>query len=93
MIFKNSQFYLSPLSQKFSFTNAVALVQENIAMTGTSISPSSLSTEARHITDVVTKLNGFKLDHTEYTCLKALALFKPGIFDISLNLIFNFIDI
>ena len=78
-----------PLSQKFSFTNAVALVQENIAMTGTSISPSSLSTEARHIKDVVTKLNGFKLDHTEYTCLKALALFKPGIFDISSNNSFN----
>ena len=35
-------------------------------------------TEARQIRDVVTKLNGFHLDHTEYTCLKALALFKPG---------------
>ena len=60
-------------------------------MTGTSISPSSLSTEARHIKDVVTKLNGFKLDHTEYTCLKALALFKPGIFDISSNNSFNWL--
>ena len=86
---ENSQFYLFPLSQKISFTNAAALVQENIAMTGTSISLSSLSTEARHIKDVVTKLNGFKLDHTEYTCLKALALFKPGIFDISSNNSFN----
>ena len=87
--YKNSQFYLVTLSEIFSFTNAVALVQENIAMTGSSVSPSSLSTEARHIKDVITKLNGFKLDHTEYTCLKALALFKPGIFDISSNNSFN----
>ena len=47
-------------------------------MAGSSTNPTSLTTEARHIKDVITKLNGFKLDHTEYTCLKALALFKPG---------------
>ena len=48
-------------------------------MTGSTADQESLLTEARQIRDVVTKLNGFKLDHTEYTCLKALALFKPGI--------------
>ena len=47
-------------------------------MAGSSTNQTSLTTGARHIKDVVTKLNGFKLDHTEYTCLKALALFKPG---------------
>ena len=47
-------------------------------MSGSSINHGTLIIEARQIRDVVTKLNGFKLDHTEYTCLKALALFKPG---------------
>ena len=56
----------------------VSLVHENIVMTGPSTNQGTLMIEARQIRDVVTKLNGFKLDHTEYTCLKALALFKPG---------------
>lgn len=60
--------------------NTVSLVQENLAMAGSSINQTTLTMEARQIKDVVNKLNGFKLDHTEYTCLKALALFKPGIF-------------
>ena len=60
------------------FIQSVSLVQENMAMVDSSINQTSLTTEARLIKDVVTKLNGFKLDHTEYTCLKALALFKPG---------------
>ena len=49
-----------------------------MAMPGSTVDQDSLLAEARQIRDVVTKLNGFKLDHTEYTCLKALVLFKPG---------------
>lgn len=37
-----------------------------------------LSVDARHLKEVTTKLTSLRLDHTEYTCLKALALFKPG---------------
>ena len=57
---------------------AVSLVQESIAMSGSMGNQDTCITEARQIRDVVSKLNGFHLDHTEYTCLKALALFKPG---------------
>ena len=39
---------------------------------------SKLSTDAKHLKDVTTKLVNLRLDHTEFTCLKALALFKPG---------------
>ena len=56
----------------------VSLVHESIIMPGASIDQASLVIEARQIRDIVTKLEGLKLDHTEYTCLKALALFKPG---------------
>ena len=56
----------------------VSLVQESVAMSGFMGDQDALITEARQIRDVVSKLNGFHLDHTEYTCLKALALFKPG---------------
>ena len=49
-----------------------------MAMSGSSLNQESLMLEARQIRDVVAKLNGFKLDQTEYTCLKALGLFKPG---------------
>ena len=64
---------------------AVSLVHENIVMAGPSTNQGTLMIEARQIRDVVSKLNGFKLDHTEYTCLKALALFKPGKHSIIYN--------
>ena len=57
---------------------AVSLVQESVAMSGSMVNQDAYITEARQIRDLVSKLNGFHLDHTEYTCLKALALFKPG---------------
>ena len=34
--------------------------------------------EAKLIKDVIQKLMSFRLDSTEFTCLKALCLFKPG---------------
>ena len=37
-----------------------------------------LSTDAKHLKDVTNKLLHLRLDHTEFTCLKALSLFKPG---------------
>lgn len=37
-----------------------------------------LSSDARILKDVTTKLMHLRLDHTEFTCLKALSLFKPG---------------
>ena len=38
----------------------------------------SLARDAKLIKEAVTKLCSFKLDNTEFTCLKALCLFKPG---------------
>ena len=38
-----------------------------------------MGTDAKLLKDVTTKLLNLRLDHTEFTCLKALALFKPGI--------------
>ena len=38
-----------------------------------------LSTDAKHLKDVTSKLVNLRLDHTEFTCLKALALFKPDV--------------
>ena len=61
---------------------AVSLVQESVAMSGSMVNQDAYITEARQIRDLVSKLNGFHLDHTEYTCLKALALFKPGKFTV-----------
>eukprot|EP00094_Tigriopus_californicus_P013144 TCALIF_12711-PA protein Name:"Similar to nr2e1 Nuclear receptor subfamily 2 group E member 1 (Xenopus laevis)" AED:0.12 eAED:0.12 QI:0/0.57/0.37/0.87/0.85/0.87/8/59/587 len=40
--------------------------------------PSFLS-QARRLKDLVTKISTLRLDHTEYTCLKAIILFKPEI--------------
>ena len=37
-----------------------------------------MASQAKQLKDLVTKLAAFRLDHTEYTCLKALLLFKPG---------------
>ena len=37
-----------------------------------------MGTDAKLLKDVTTKLLNLRLDHTEFTCLKALALFKPG---------------
>ena len=69
---------------------AVSLVQESIAMSGSMGNQDTCITEARQIRDVVSKLNGFHLDHTEYTCLKALALFKPGKYTkLSLGLVIS----
>ena len=38
-----------------------------------------LSADAKHLKDVTSKLVNLRLDHTEFTCLKALALFKPDV--------------
>ena len=34
--------------------------------------------QARKLKELVGKLNALRLDHTEFTCLKALVLFRPG---------------
>ena len=38
-----------------------------------------LSADAKHLKDVTSKLVNLRLDHTEFTCLKALVLFKPDV--------------
>ena len=42
---------------------------------------SKMASDAKLLKDVTTKLLNLRLDHTEFTCLKALALFKPGMYD------------
>jgi hypothetical protein len=38
----------------------------------------AMLSEARQLREVVAKIASLRLDHTEYTCLKAITLFKPG---------------
>ena len=35
--------------------------------------------QVTQLTEMVARLNQLRLDHTEYTCLKALVLFKPEV--------------
>ena len=44
----------------------------------TSAEVSALSSHAGQVSDLVQRLRLMKLDVTEYTCLKALVLFRPG---------------
>lgn len=37
-----------------------------------------MSLQLRQLQDIIYRLNGIRLDSTEYACLKALLLFKPG---------------
>lgn len=39
-----------------------------------------MSLQLRQLQDIIFRLNGIRLDSTEYACLKALLLFKPGLF-------------
>lgn len=39
-----------------------------------------MSLQLRQLQDIIYRLNGIRLDSTEYACLKALLLFKPGLF-------------
>jgi len=54
----------------------------------TSADMKALSTHASQLSDLVQRLRRMKLDVTEYTCLKALVLFRPGIrYNIRLRLL------
>ena len=44
----------------------------------TSADVKTLSTHATQLSDLVNRLRHMKLDVTEYTCLKALVLFRTG---------------
>jgi len=44
----------------------------------TSVDVKALSTHATQLGDLVQRLRHMKLDVTEYTCLKAIVLFRPG---------------
>ena len=44
----------------------------------TSYDVTTLSSHTSQVVDVVQRLRHMKLDVTEYTCLKALVLFRPG---------------
>ena len=60
----------------FSLTFPASLVREcHAAPVG---DQASLLTQARKLKDLVTKLSALRLDHTEFTCLKAIILFNPG---------------
>ena len=53
-----------------------SLVKES--MNGIAESCVKMAADAKLLKDVTAKLLNLRLDHTEFTCLKALALFKPG---------------
>jgi hypothetical protein len=42
------------------------------------VSASMLQAHARQLKDTVERLAAMRMDHTEYTCLKAILLFRPG---------------
>ena len=54
----------------------------------TSAQVTSLSSHASQVSDLVQRLRHMKLDVTEYTCLKALLLFRPGEIGLSLLTVF-----
>lgn len=54
---------------------AVALVRDSLAPAA---EQGGLLAEARQLREVVGKISALRLDHTEFTCLKAIMLFKPG---------------
>jgi len=80
------------LQQSWRDLFLVSLAQSNIAVDWsqalldaaagrpwmTSAEVTALSSHAGQVTDLVQRLRHMKLDVTEYTCLKALALFRPG---------------
>ena len=41
-------------------------------------SSAGVISQARRLKELVGKLSALRLDHTEFTCLKALVLFRPG---------------
>ena len=43
-----------------------------------SLGTAGVISQARRLKELVGKLNALRLDHTEFTCLKALVLFRPG---------------
>ena len=43
-----------------------------------SLATAGVISQARMLKELVGKLNALRLDHTEFTCLKALVLFRPG---------------
>ncbi len=63
------------LKMFFFVLDAVALVRDSLAPVE---DHSAMLSEARQLREVVTKIAALRLDHTEYTCLKAITLFKPG---------------
>jgi hypothetical protein len=50
----------------------------DLESSSTAEAASSLIAQARRLKEAVNKFTALRLDHTEYTCLKALVLFKPG---------------
>eukprot|EP00095_Tigriopus_kingsejongensis_P001458 maker-scaffold288_size220435-snap-gene-0.8 protein:Tk01458 transcript:maker-scaffold288_size220435-snap-gene-0.8-mRNA-1 annotation:"hypothetical protein D910_01375" len=74
-----SQLFIIGLAQwSISFDEAT-LVKDSVCLDD---EKSHLLAKAQRLKDLVTKINTLRLDHTEYTCLKAIILFKPEIIGI-----------
>ena len=71
-----AQLFIIGLAQWGIQFDEETLLKESV-IKGTEEMP-KLTTDARLLKDVTTKLMMLRLDHTEFTCLKALSLFKPG---------------
>ena len=59
------------------------LADESASSTSSVTAPSSLSSSSCYIgyvRDLVKRIQQLHLDNTEYTCIKALAIFRPGAF-------------
>lgn len=48
-----------------------------------------IAAQLRLVQDIVSRLNANRVDTTEYACLKALVLFKPGTYTNSLEIEFH----
>ena len=70
-------FYRNNVGKQLSFTIElpVSLVRESLRSVE---DHPALIEQARQLKDLITKLSSLRLDQTEFTCLKALVLFRPG---------------
>ena len=71
-----SQLFILSLAQWSVVVDCEQLVRDSLA--SRSDQP-GLGRDVTELREIVVKLSQLRLDHTEYTCLKALVLFKPEV--------------
>ena len=78
-----SQLFLLSLSQWSVNLDKEQLLRESFAPMN---KQEELSDSLTELCEIVTRITQLRLDHTEYTCLKALVLFKPEVLNLKQHL-------